>query len=156
MQLKPSRAAGIVIKDNRLLLMWRRNNAKEYYVFPGGGVEPTETIEEAVIREIKEETSIDVAIKRLLYEHHYINDSSQYYYLCTYISGEPLLGDFNEKAEMTHSSDNIYKPMWVDTDKLHKLTIYPLEIRDWLIEDLQNNKFIYRTSTMEVKDLRSE
>lgn len=153
---KPPRAASIVLHNNNILLMWRRNKGAEYYVFPGGGVEKNESIEEAVVREVKEETSINVHINKLLYHHHYVNDSDQYYYLCSYISGEPVLGDYNEKKEMTQSTDNIYQPMWVNTANLSDLIVYPLEIRDWLIEDFKNN-FIDtpRKVAMEVRDLRS-
>lgn len=135
--------------------MWRKSKGAVYYVFPGGGVEKNESIEEAVVREVKEEASITVHIDKLLYHHHYVNDSDQYYYLCSYISGEPVLGDYNEKAEMVQSTDNIYQPMWVNTASLSDLTVYPLEIRDWLMEDLKNN-FIDtpRMTSMEVRDLR--
>lgn len=36
------------------------------WVFPGGGIEKGEAPEEAIIREIKEETNLDVSIKRLV------------------------------------------------------------------------------------------
>jgi ADP-ribose pyrophosphatase YjhB (NUDIX family) len=38
----------------------------EYWNVPGGGLEPGETEEQAVVREVKEETNMDVRIKRLL------------------------------------------------------------------------------------------
>ncbi len=50
---------GIVIKDGKILLSPQRNSG---YDLPGGGVEISETLEEAVVREVKEETGIDVQV----------------------------------------------------------------------------------------------
>jgi 8-oxo-dGTP diphosphatase len=149
------RAVAIVIKDNKLLLMWRKHHGKEYYVFPGGGVEADETVEEAVLREVMEETTMTVTIDKLLYHHHYYNDSDQYFYLCSYIAGEPELGDGNEKEEMKQSKDNLYKPLWVNINTVGTLLVYPLEIRDWLLEDIKNNfKETPKEASFHVKDLR--
>ncbi len=64
------RAAAIILKEAKILLIHRFFNGKEYYVFPGGGVESGETPEEAAIREMKEETSLDVKLDRKLWEVH--------------------------------------------------------------------------------------
>lgn len=77
--IQSTRAVGIVIKDSQILLMRRVDLGNEYYTFPGGGVEKEETIEEAVIRELAEETTLKVEIKKLLYIHEY-KHSQQYYY----------------------------------------------------------------------------
>jgi 8-oxo-dGTP diphosphatase len=57
-------SAGIIIKNNKVLVCQRRNNS--YYglkwEFPGGKVEPGETIEECLVREIKEELNLDIQI----------------------------------------------------------------------------------------------
>ena len=51
-------AGGIVIKDNKILLQRRADNDK--WGFPGGLLEMNETYLDAAIREIKEETGLDV------------------------------------------------------------------------------------------------
>lgn len=136
---QPIRAVAIIIRENNVLLMKRRNKGKEYYVFPGGGVEDNETVEQAVLREVLEETTLQVSIDKLLYHHHYVNDSDQYFYLCTFISGEPKLGNANEKEEMEKNNDNFYQPLWVKIKTLNNLLVYPLEIRDWLLADFNND-----------------
>lgn len=135
---KPIRAVAIIVKGDKVLLMWRKNQRKEYYVFPGGGVKENETIEKALLREVKEETSLEVKIQKNLYHHRYINDSDQYFYLCSYIHGEPEIGESNEKAEMK-KGENFYKLEWVKIREIANLLLYPLEIRDWFIEDFKNN-----------------
>ena len=59
------RVAGIIPMEDGFALMHRvgvikRKDYQEYYTFPGGGLEENETLEQGVIREIKEEFGIDV------------------------------------------------------------------------------------------------
>ncbi len=153
--IKPIRAVAVITNDPNILLMWRKNQGKEYYVFPGGGVKENETVEQAVLREVKEETTLGVKIGKLLYHHHYINDSDQYFYLCTYLSGEPTLGNSNEKEAMSKNPDDFYQPIWIEIRRLKELLLYPLEIRDWLLEDLTDNfQNIPREAKMKIEDLR--
>ncbi len=50
-----------IFRDGKVLIVRRaRPPAHGLYTLPGGGVELGETLEEAVIREIKEETNLDV------------------------------------------------------------------------------------------------
>lgn len=152
---KPIRAVAIIIDKDNILLIWRVRHGQEYYVLPGGGVEDGESVEEAVIREVKEETSLDVAIDRLIYHHHYLHHSNQYFYLCHYKGGEPALGECNEKEEMQKGKDDFYKPIWVKIADLAHMLVYPLEIRDWLLEDVKDNfKQTPREAQMRTCDLR--
>jgi len=129
------RAVAILAKDNKILLMRRIRNGKEFWVLPGGGVEKKEKVENAVIREVKEEASIKCKIIKLLYTHIYSDlDHKQFYYLCKYISGEPKLGEYNEFQTMKKENQT-YEPVWVEIEKLAKKLLFPLEIRDWLIQD---------------------
>jgi len=151
------RAAGILIKDNKILLIHRIREGKEFWVFPGGGVEKNERVEDAVVREIKEESSINCKATRLLYIHEYSDiGHKQFYYLCKYISGTPKLGDFNELQAMK-SEDQAYEPVWVEIRKLPKMLLYPLGIRDWFTEDYKNNfKDAPKTAALKTMDLRQK
>ncbi|EDK72368.1 NUDIX hydrolase [candidate division TM7 genomosp. GTL1] len=53
------KAAGIIIKNRRLLV--ERSHGKDVFVAPGGKLESGETLQQAVIRELKEEFSLNVA-----------------------------------------------------------------------------------------------
>ena len=58
--------AVIVDEQDRLLLaLWNEGHARRW-TLPGGGVELRETVEEAAVREVHEETGYDVALGRLL------------------------------------------------------------------------------------------
>lgn len=53
------KAAGIIIRD-RLLLV-ERSTGKEFFISPGGSIEPGESAKQALSRELKEEFEIDAA-----------------------------------------------------------------------------------------------
>jgi 8-oxo-dGTP diphosphatase len=151
---RQTRAICIMIKDNEVLLIHRFKNDEEYWVFPGGSVDEGETVEEAVVREVLEETSMPTEVDKLLYEHHY-ETSDQYYYLCKYTSGEPILGNAIEKKRMEKSTSDIYVPEWVAIEQLPNMLVYPLEVRDWLIEDLKSGfKEKPLTATLKASELR--
>ena len=52
------KASGIIIVDRKVLV--GRSVGKEYFIHPGGKIEPGETPKQAVIRELKEEFRINV------------------------------------------------------------------------------------------------
>ena len=66
----PLLAADCVVfdKDQRGVVLIKRKNEpfKGQYALPGGGVEVGETVEAACIREMKEETNLDIKIIKLI------------------------------------------------------------------------------------------
>ncbi len=61
------RVTGILIENEKILLVKQKVNDKRNWSLPGGKLEQGETIEQGIIREMKEETGLDVEIIRLLY-----------------------------------------------------------------------------------------
>lgn len=53
--------SGIILKNNKVLLVW--HNKLNTWLYPGGHIEKNETPDEALIREIKEETNLDVELQ---------------------------------------------------------------------------------------------
>ena len=95
-------------------LLWRKTkkdgSVKEYYVIPGGGLEENETLEENVIRELKEEFNVDIEIIKFLGTEEY-DDTVANYFLCKIVKGIPKLGG-EELERMT--SDNYYEVRYID------------------------------------------
>lgn len=58
-------AFAIIFNEKGQVLLSHRRDI-DVWNLPGGGVEPRELPNEAVIREVKEETSLDVVIERLV------------------------------------------------------------------------------------------
>ena len=61
------RVTGVLIEEDKILLVKQKVNDKRNWSLPGGKAERGETLEQALIREMKEETGLDVEINKLLY-----------------------------------------------------------------------------------------
>lgn len=61
------RVTGIVIEDDRILLLNQSADGQRDWSLPGGKLEDGETLAEALTRELKEETGLDIEPGRLLY-----------------------------------------------------------------------------------------
>ena len=59
-------AYAVVVQEGRLLLALFNELAVPTWTLPGGGVELSETVQDAVVREVREETGYDVALGRIL------------------------------------------------------------------------------------------
>jgi 8-oxo-dGTP diphosphatase len=61
----------IPFPSDKILLIKRRTAPFiGYWALPGGRVDPGETVEQAIVREVKEETGLDVAVVRKIGEYH--------------------------------------------------------------------------------------
>ncbi len=132
------RVAGIIIKDGRLLLIKRISGGDTYYVLPGGHPEDNETPEEALEREISEETTLDIRVGKLFYTQENpsprYNNHKEHYYLCSTDSEYIELDKTSIEYQETIQGKNIYVPMWIDLEVLPKLQIYPPSIKNLLIK----------------------
>ena len=61
------RVTGVVIEDGRILMLDQDADAGRPWSLPGGKLEDGETLAGALVREMKEETGLDVEPGRLLY-----------------------------------------------------------------------------------------
>jgi ADP-ribose pyrophosphatase YjhB (NUDIX family) len=62
---------------NKILLIKRGTVVfRGYWALPGGKVEAEETVEEAIVREVKEETGLKVEIIRKIGEYHYSGNNN--------------------------------------------------------------------------------
>lgn len=61
------RVTGVVIEDGRILLLNQDTETGRSWSLPGGKLEEGETLAGALVREMKEETGLDIEPGRLLY-----------------------------------------------------------------------------------------
>lgn len=90
-------------KGERFLLVRRgREPARGLHAFPGGRIEAGETAEEAIRRELMEETGLQASALNLLREIDLEADQGRVFRLKVfagaYVSGEPVPGDDAEHA----------------------------------------------------------
>jgi len=65
------RACAAVIDDDKILMVCHKTSSRTYWTFPDGGVEEGEAFGQTVVREVKEETGLDVKVVRLLFKEAY-------------------------------------------------------------------------------------
>ncbi len=83
--------AGLVKKDGRVLLVKEILESKlPYWIVPGGKVEFGESLVDAVKREIKEETNLDVEVLRLLDFKEHVNLKYDYHTVIFFFLVKPL------------------------------------------------------------------
>lgn len=115
------RAVAVVIDSEEVLLIHRRKEGREYGALPGGGVEQGETLEEACLRELREETSLEGVITRLLPVP--IDLETPAFYLAVTVSSRGLrLGD---PGKSRSSLRNVYTPAWVALSDLDERSLSP-------------------------------
>lgn len=90
---QPGVVLGVVMKDGKVLLVKRKEAGKKpRWKLPGGTMEIGETEEQAVIREVFEETGITCSVMHKLGERQHPQTKQQiHYWQCAYIEGIPAL-----------------------------------------------------------------
>jgi 8-oxo-dGTP diphosphatase len=93
---------GIITDDNDRILLCLRNDYPIWNL-PGGGVENAETPWQAVIREVKEETGIDVEVEKLIgvYSKPETNDVA-FSFKCKFIGGTITLTEESRDIKYFH------------------------------------------------------
>ena len=92
---------------------------KGSWEFPGGKLEPEETPEQCIVREIQEELATEIKPKKLIgvVDYDYPDfHLTMYCILCSVISGELKL--LEHEAARWLDKDNLYSVEWLPADKL--------------------------------------
>jgi 8-oxo-dGTP diphosphatase len=130
-----TRAGIVLIQEDKVALIERHRAGLDYFVFPGGGVDEGETLEQAAIREAMEELGIEVAINKKVAEIQIGQRSKQVYFLVDQVSGEFGSGEGEEytDSDPNDPEEGIYIPIWMPIDELalHE-KIYPVALAEFV------------------------
>ncbi len=127
-------ARAIIIKDDKLLVMHRNKFGRVYDTLPGGNIGGGESPEQALKRELLDETSITFKDPKLVIVHHAGDPyGDQLIYLCTYVSGEAKLQENSEEFLISNMGKNLYEPGWVLLKDLHTRPFVTEKLRDTIL-----------------------
>ena len=118
--------AAIIIKDGRVFATQRGyGEFKDGWEFPGGKIEPGETPEDALKREIREELATEIEVDELLTTVEY--DYPKFHltmhgYLCTIISGDLSLLEHEDARWLAIDELDSVKWLPADKDVIEKLS----------------------------------
>ena len=130
------RVAGIVIQENSILLIQHVKNEKKYWLVPGGGVDWGESLEEALIREYKEETNLDVEVKDFLFFSETISPDKNKHVINLYF----LVKIKNDSETMKIGNEtNLSDLKYVSKEEIQNIKLYP-NIKEQLMKILNNEK----------------
>lgn len=121
------RVGAIILKDDRFLMV--RNDKMDYYYSVGGRIKFGETAEDAVLREVLEETGVRMEIDHLgfVMENYFLSDLDArlgkefyeiafYFYMKTPEDFQPVCRSFTEEGQQEYLE-------WVSSDEPR--TIFP-------------------------------
>jgi 8-oxo-dGTP pyrophosphatase MutT (NUDIX family) len=115
---------GVIIQDGKVLL----SKQWDGYDFPGGAIELGESLAEALEREVKEETGLEVKVSdvttplhaedsffKMPYKGNFVH-SVHMYYLCEVVGGKLSTEFFDE-----HEQEYAAMPEWIEIAQLDKI-----------------------------------
>ncbi len=108
MSTQPKVGVGAVVVDQDKILLVRRRfePSAGYWSFPGGHVEPGETLEEAVLRELLEETGLVGYSPKLLAVTEYICLDTAGHLKYHYVIIDFLIKDFSGELRLNEESED--------------------------------------------------
>lgn len=118
--MKTIKVVAAIIHENNKILIGRRSygDFKGLYEFPGGKIEPGETGEEAIRREILEEMDVHIKVEKFFTNVQY--DYPNFHldmdcFLCTLIDHDMTLDSHSDIKWIDHDDASI---KWCPADKL--------------------------------------
>jgi len=128
------KARAVFVQDGKVLISRDRRRGEEHLNLPGGRVQDGESIVDALIREVAEETGIEVVPDRLLYVaevvgSHQIHDLNLVW-LVTPADGQPPIDEAALVAFDAPEAESIMPPI-VEQIAADAATGWPTESR-WL------------------------
>ncbi len=135
---KSIRASVILTKNNKMLVLKSRYSSGEFYLLPGGKVEPGEFIQDAAIREVKEETNYEIKLEKLLYLQEWINKKREKDVLFMIFLGKIISGDETHLNDPCLKEGNIVSIEWRTVAELKQATFHPKDILPLLEKDMSN------------------
>lgn len=135
------RCAVLIMNDQKLLLVQHVDpfTSKDWWVPPGGGLEKHDgSILSCAVREVSEETGLDISPGKLVYLREFIEGSKQTYQLELYFLAERFQGELIKSIRPGSDADDGYiqQVAWLSREEIKSLSVFPLELKADFWEDL--------------------
>lgn len=141
-------AKAIILSQGSLLVITKRAQDGVYYILPGGGQQPGETLHQALVRECIEEIGTQIVVGELLFIREYIGrhhefaasdghiHQMEFLFACTLRDGEiPRLGAMPDTGQCDIA--------WLPVRDLEYAPLYPAVLRPLLKEGMPQRGPVY-------------
>lgn len=110
----------MVVENDNILLVKHRKGTSQYWVLPGGRLEYGETFFECAVREVKEETGLDVEVDKIVFISEAIAPDRTRHIVNVYITARVIGGVMKLGDE-----DVLVAVDFQPLSKLDEQTLYP-------------------------------
>ena len=125
-------SAGVLVEqDDRVLLVHSVLAGRyDFWVAPGGGVEGEETIEQAAVREVREESGLEVELCQLAYVEDLLGNHVRY---CKFWFTGIVVGGALSCVAPEAKREHITEAAWLSREELAGKVVFPavLNARYW-------------------------
>lgn len=138
------RACALILENDSILLVEFKDENGLHYNLPAGGVEPNESVVEAVRREAKEEASIEVEVGPLAFVYEYAPHLNLNKYGETHSLGlmfECKIKDGFIPKLPNNPDPNQTDVKWIKLTQLNDIVLYP-NIKEQIIKYAKSKKNI--------------
>lgn len=105
-------ARAVICRDGRFLLVRNVAEERSWWSLPGGGMEPGETLGDAAVREVREETGLEVRLTGLAFFGERLHDNQ--YSVVAYFSADVISGAENLAGDPVKA---VRELRWVTPDE---------------------------------------
>jgi 8-oxo-dGTP pyrophosphatase MutT (NUDIX family) len=140
-RFRPS-AKAVVVHDGKVLLTRNRtpgDHRPDWHIFPGGGQHPGETLDQTLVREVREETGIEIEPGRLLWVRELIAALRPEFpfdpadHAIEFMFEAHFVADHGDAHEEDQYQQEV---VWVDPAELDVLRFYPAAVVPALLDHL--------------------
>ena len=139
-------AKAIIIQRKMVLLTKNQDTDGYFYLFPGGGQEHGETIQQALIRECMEEVGQQVEIGELLHVREYIGKNHKHasadfdVHQVEYYFISKIVNEIKSNIEPSNPDSHQVGIEWIAINDLPEYRVYPKTLRKYIIKHLNGVK----------------
>ncbi len=119
--------------ETKILLVKHRKRNRKFWVLPGGRLEHGESFDECAVREVKEETGLDIKVERILYLSEAISPDKNHHIVNIFIKARSIGGKLQLGDEPV-LSDVDFLPL----SDLSQISLFP-PVHEELLRSIQES-----------------
>ena len=141
----------VLDEDNRILMVKQEHPERTVWMVPGGGIEEGENSAQAAVREVREETGLEVEILGLIWHVEEVSERGQRFvnFFFGHFADEAQIPALGKDPELTEQDQVLQEVVFMSREEMANLPIiYPEYLKDEFWELLDNGKLQYNAFRM--------